>query len=133
MKKDHLGNWTLEKHDQGGALGEVSATAQTVGGKFVLVSFTIEFLNIDSGQKVVVFEVRDNKRGNQITIANEGIVIKDADAYPYIETAFEKSLEVEPLCIGEDVIHRHTCAFEKVRDWTIKNAEETMKQMYNNE
>jgi len=78
-------------------------------------------------------QVRDNKHGVQNTYLNEGVQFKDAHAYPYIETAFEAPLEVEPLCIGEDVFHRGNCAFEKVRDWTIKNAEETMRQMYNNE
>jgi len=130
MKKDHLGNWTLEKH--GSSVGEVSATAQTVG-TFVLVSFTIEFLNIDSGQNYVVIEVRDSEGGVQITILNEGVEIKDADAYPYVETAFEAPLVVEPLCIGEDVFHRGTCAFDKVKEWATNNAEETMRQILNNE
>jgi len=130
MKKDHLGNWTLEK--VGSSVGEVSATAQTVG-TFVLVSFTIEFLNIDSGTNYVVIEVRDSEGGVQITILNEGIEIKDAHAYPYVQTAFEAPLKVEPLCIGEDVFHRNTCAFDKVKEWATNNAEETMRQILNNE
>ena len=80
-----------------------------------------------------VVEVRDSKGGKQLTEMNEGIRIRDAHAYPYIETAFEKPLEIEPLCIGEDANDRYTCAFKKVRDWATKNAEETLKQMQNNE
>jgi len=64
---------------------------------------------------------------------NEGVEFKDAHAYPYIETAFEAPLEVEPLCIGEDVYHRGNCAFDKVKEWATNNAEETMRQMLNNE
>ena len=78
-------------------------------------------------------QVRDIRQGVQNTYLNEGVQFKDADAYPYIETAFEEPLVVEPLCIGEDLTHRNTCAFEKVKEWATNNAEETLRQMLNNE
>ena len=91
------------------------------------------FLSIFLSSKCFVLEVRDSEDGVQITILNEGIEIKDAHAYPYVETAFEAPLKVESLCIGEDVMHRHTCAFDKVKEWATNNAEETMRQILNNE
>jgi len=131
VHKDHLGNLTPVIFDPEGFLGEVTVTTQIVDGKFLLVSFTIEFKNKDTGPMKFAVEVRNVKRGTQTTYLNEGVWIKDADAYPYIETAFEEPLEIEPLCIGEDVIHRNTCAFDKVREWATRNAEETLRQMLN--
>jgi len=131
--KDHLGNLTPVIFDPEGFLGEVTVTTQIVDGKFLLVSFTVEFKNKDTGPMKFAVEVRDTNHGAQVTYLNEGVWIKDADAYPYIETAFEEPLEIEPLCIGEDANDRRTCAFKKVRDWATKNAEETLRQMQNNE
>jgi len=133
IHRDHLGNLTPVTFDPEGFLGEVTITTQIVDGKFLLVSFTIEFKNKDTGPMKFVVEVRDVKGGVQVTEMNEGIRIRDADAYPYIETAFEEPLEIEPLCIGEDATDRYTCAFKKVQDWATKNAEETLRQMQNNE
>ena len=133
LKKDHLGNLTPVIYDPEGFIGEVTITSQIVDGKFLLVSFTIEFKNKDTGPMKFVVEVRDNKNGRQITEFNEGVEIIDAHAYPYVETAFEEPLVVEPLCIGEDVFHRNTCAFDKVKEWATNNAEETLRQMLNNE
>jgi len=133
LHKDHLGNLTPVIYDPEGFLGEVTVTAQIVGGKFWLVSFTIDFKNKDTDPMKFGIQVRDNKHGVQNTYLNEGVLFKDAHAYPYIETAFEAPLEVEPLCIGEDVNHRGNCAFDKVKEWATNNAEETMRQMLNNE
>ena len=96
-------------------------------------SFTIEFKNIGTEPMKFAVQVRDIKHGVQNTYLNEGVQFKDADAYPYVETAFEPPLEVEPLCIGEDVFHRGNCAFDKVKEWATNNAEETMRQIMNNE
>jgi len=133
VHKDHLGNLTPVIFDPERFIGEVTITAQIVNGKFLLVSFTIEFKNKDTGPMKFAVEVRDTNHGAQVTYLNEGVRIKDAHAYPYVETAFEEPLEIEPLCIGEDPNERYTCAFKKVRDWATKNAEETLRQMLNNE
>ncbi len=133
VHKDHLGNLTPVIFDPEGFLGEVTVTTQIVDGKFLLVSFTIEFKNKDTGPMKFAVEVRDVNGGRQLTEMNEGVRIRDAHAYPYIETAFEELLEIEPLCIGEDANNRYSCAFKKVRDWATKNAEETLRQMQNNE
>jgi len=92
VHKDHLGNLIPVIFDPERFLGEVTVTTQIVDGKFLLVSFTIEFKNKDTGPMKFAVEVRDVKRGAQTTYLNEGVWIKDADAYPYIETAFEKPL-----------------------------------------
>jgi len=133
VHKDHLGNLTLVKNDPEGFLGEVTVTANVVGGKFWLVTFTVEFMNKDTEPMKFAVQVRDIKHGVQNTYLNEGVQFKDADAYPYVETAYEKPLKVKSLCIEDDVFHRYTCAFEKVKEWTIRNAEETMRQILNNE
>ena len=133
LHKDHLGNLTPVIYDPEGFLGEVTITANVLGGKFWFVSFTIDFKNKDTDPMKFGIQVRDNKLGVQNTYLNEGVQFNDAHAYPYIETAFEAPLEVEPLCIGEDVFHRGNCAFDKVKEWATNNAEETMRQIMNNE
>ncbi len=133
LQKDHLGNLTPVITDPEGYLGEVTVTANIIGGKFWIVSFTIEFKNIGTDPMKVGVQVRDNKKGTRNFYFNEGIKFIDAHAYPSIETKFEAPLKVEPLCIGEDVFHRHNCAFDKVKDWATNNAEETLRQMQNNE
>jgi len=133
LHKDHLGNLTPVLYDPEGFIVNYTVTAQVVGDKFWLVSFTIEFANKDTDPMKFGIQVRDNKHGVQNTYLNEGVQFKDAHAYPYIETAFEAPLEVEPLCIGEDVFHRGNCAFDKVKEWATGNAEETMRQIMNNE
>jgi len=133
LHKDHLGNLTPVIIDPEGYLGEVTVTSNVRDGKFWIVSFTIEFKNKDTDPMKFGIQVRDNKHGVQNTYLNEGVQFKDAHAYPYIETAFEAPLEVEPLCIGEDVFHRGNCAFDKVKEWATNNAEETMRQIMNNE
>jgi len=52
--KDHLGNLTPVIFDPERFLGEVTVTTQIVDGKFLLVSFTIEFKNKDTGPMKVV-------------------------------------------------------------------------------
>ena len=49
------------------------------------------------------------------------------------KAAFEAPLEVGKLCLNEDSSKRHTCAFDKVKDWTIQNAEQTLAEMYGEE
>lgn len=63
-------------------------------------------------------------------IFNEGMYVDDLYAYPEIEMSFESPLQYEPLCLNEDSTKRNTCAFDMVRDWTIKQAEETLRQMH---
>jgi len=58
---------------------------------------------------------------------------KDSDAYPKVETAYDAPIEVEPLCFGQNNIDRNSCAFAKIKDWTTRNAEETLKQMMCNQ
>jgi len=48
------------------------------------------------------------------------------------ETSYEPPLEIAPLCLNENPNKRYTCAFDKVKDWTIKNAEEKLKEIYDN-
>ena len=42
---------------------------------------------------------------------------------------YEKPLELESLCLNENPNKRYTCAFDKVREWTIKNAEKTLSEL----
>ncbi len=75
--------------------------------------------------------VWDSKRNSWQNYYNHGIQVEDPDAYPYVKTSYEKPIMVEPLCIGEDATHRDTCAFEKVKDWSTQNAEDTLNDILN--
>ena len=75
---------------------------------------------------------REGEEGGQSTFwFNEGVEIIDSDAYPSIETEFEKPLEIDSLCLNEDPNYRYSCGFAKILERTIQNAEETLWQMLN--
>jgi uncharacterized repeat protein (TIGR01451 family) len=77
--------------------------------------------------RVVVW---DNQGGVSNYIFNDGIFVQDIYAYPQVETSFEAPLEYDKLCLNQDEKKRYTCAFDKVRDWTIRQAEDKLKQLY---
>jgi hypothetical protein len=115
--------------DPEGYLGEVTSTTQIVNdGRHLSVSVTIEFKKPTPGM-ILNIEVRDSGGGYRDFKFNDGIAIADAYAYPLIETSYEQPLEIEPLCLNENPNKRYTCAFDKVRDWTIKKAKATLEQI----
>ena len=137
--------WDLTVYNPFEEIGDgVTATVQSVGQSFVTASFNIPFLIPGSvgthdgvGQphennRHLHVTVWDNNRGSSNYIFNDGIYVDDIYAYPQIEVSYEKPLHIEPLCLNENSNKRYTCAFDKVREWTIKNAEATLEEMTNN-
>jgi len=136
------GNWDLTVYNPFGEIGDdVTVTVQSVGQSFVTASFNIPFLIPGSvGTPDGIGDPQENNRHIHVTvwdsnggasnyIFNEGIYVDDIYAYPQVETSYEEPLEVEKLCLNENPNKRYTCAFEKVREWTIKNAEKTLSQL----
>ncbi len=135
-------NWVLTVYNPFGEIADdVTVTVQPVGQSFVTASFNIPFLIPGSvGTHDGIGDPQENNRHIHVTvwdsnggasnyIFNEGIYVDDIYAYPQVETSYEKPLEVEKLCLNENPNKRYTCAFDKVREWTIKNAEETLSQL----
>ncbi len=129
IQKDHLGEWVLSVDDPEGYLGEITYSVQIINDKFLQVSFTIDFKHKDIPPMQLAVELRDIKHGLRVFYFNDGVQFKDSHAYPYVETKFEPPLEIEPLCLNEDSTYRHSCAFAKVREWTIGNAEQAMQDI----
>ena len=71
-----------------------------------------------------------SKGGSARNIFNEGVFVNDIYAYPHIEASYMPPMDVEPLCVNENPNKRYTCTFDKVKQWTIQNAEERLKQIY---
>jgi len=134
-------NWDLTVYNPFGEIGEVTVTVQSVGQSFVTASFNIQFLIPGSvGTPDGIGDPQENNRNIHVTvwdsnggasnyIFNEGIYVDDIYAYPEIETSYEEPLEIEKLCLNENPNKRYTCAFDKVREWTIKNAEKALSQI----
>jgi len=80
---------------------------------------------------IISTNVWDSNRNSWQNYYNHGVEVEDPDAYPYVKTSYEKPIMVEPLCIGEDATNRITCAFEKVKDWSTQNAEDTLNDILN--
>jgi hypothetical protein len=115
--------------DPDGYLGDVTSTTQIVNdGKHLGASISALFIKPTPGM-ILNIEVRDSGGGYRDFKFNDGIEIADAYAYPSIETSYEQPLEIAPLCLNENPNKRYTCAFDKVRDWTIKNAEAALEQI----
>ncbi len=131
MKGNHLREWTPVIFDPEGFLGEVTVTTQIVSDKFLSVSYTIEFKNKQTPPMKVGVQLRDDKNGVRNFYFNEGVKFNDSDAYPYVETSFEQSIEVKPLCINPQSHDRDSCGFELVRDWTQKKAQDLLNDMQN--
>ncbi len=135
-------NWVLTVYNPFGEIGDdVTVTVQSVGQSFVTASFNIPFLIPGSfGTPDGIGDPQENNRHIHVTvwdsnggasnyIFNEGMYVDDIYAYPQVETSYETPLEIEPLCLNENPNKRYTCAFDKVREWTIKNAEETLSKL----
>ncbi len=111
----------------------MTVTTQIIDDKFWIVSFTVDFKNKDTGPMMFGFQSRDTYNAVRNWYLNEGVEFKDSDAYPSIVTEFEKSLEIDSLCLNEDPTYRNSCAFAEIRDRAIQLAEETLRQMLNGE
>jgi len=134
-------NWVLTVYNPFGEIGDVTVTVQSVGQSFVTASFNIPFLipgsvgtpdgigNPQENNRHIHVTVWDSNGGANNYIFNEGIYVDDIYAYPQVETSYEEPLEVKPLCLNENPNKRYTCAFDKVREWTIKNAEKALSQI----
>jgi len=130
LRKDIFDNWKIAVFDDTGKIGTpVTFSTQVIDNYRLGTSITVPFNNIDTPPLKLWVQVRDDYNGIRNFYFNEGVQFKDADAYPYVETTFEAPIEVEPLCLDENPNHRDTCAFEKVKQLTIKNAEETLRQI----
>jgi len=129
LQKDHLDNWTMTIIDPDGYLGDVTSTTQIVNDrKHLGASISALFIKPTPGM-ILNIEVRDSGGGYRDFKFNDGITIADAYAYPSIQTSYESPLEIKPLCLNENPNKRYTCAFEKVREWTIKNAEKALSEL----
>jgi len=139
--KDHLGSWTLDWYDPDDYISDPGDAApadivfvpQIIDNNLLGTSFTIDFKNKDTGQLKMGIQVRDSYGGVRNFFFNEGVEFIDADAYPTVETAYEAPIEVESLCFGQNNPDRNSCQFAKMKDWTTQNAEETLRQMTNNQ
>jgi len=127
ITKDHLGEWSLDVSDPGGYLGEITYTTQQIDNYRLGVSFTIDFMNKAIDKAWLWVQLRDFSNGVRNFYFNEGIKFVDVDGYPSVNTAYDKPIKVEPLCINEDSSQRNSCAFEKVRDWTTKSAQKNTR------
>jgi len=107
--------------------GEITFTAD-IEGDFLLTSFTIVFKNKDTGELIIGIQVRDVELGVRTFWFNEGVEFKDSDAYPSIETEYEKSLEIAPLCLNEDPDYRYSCAFAEKVQLEIERAEKLLAE-----
>ncbi|HSG74273.1 MAG TPA: hypothetical protein VLA01_03645 [Nitrosopumilaceae archaeon] len=129
LQKDHLDNWTMKVIDPNGFLGEVTSATQIVSdARYLSASATIEFKKPTPGM-ILNIEVRDSNGGYRDFKFNDGVAIVDVYAYPSIETSYELPLVIKPLCLNENSNKRYTCAFDMIRDWTIKNAEDTLQEI----
>jgi len=138
-------NWDLTVYNPFGEIDgdEVSVTVQSVGHSFVTATFNIPFLIPGSvGTHDGIGDPHENNRHLHVTvwdsnggvsnyIFNEGVYVDDIYAYPQIETSYDEPLEYEALCLNENPNKRYTCAFDLVKEWTTKQAEEKLKQIYN--
>jgi len=129
------GDWTISWYDPQDFIqdpdddprGEITFTAD-IEGSFLLTSFTIDFKNKDTGELVIRIQVGDEERGQRTFWFNEGVEIIDSDAYPSIETEFEKPLEIDSLCLNEDPDYRYSCAFAKKLQLEIERAEKLLAE-----
>ena len=133
--------WETTINNPYGEIGEVTTTVQEVGQSFLAVSFNIEFLipgSIGTADGIRVAHennrflhvtVWDSNRGISNYIFNEGIYVDDIYAYPKVEASYDAPLEIEKLCLNENTNKRYTCAFDKVREWAIKNAEKALLEI----
>lgn len=135
-------NWGLTTTNPFEEIGEVSVTVQPIGNSFVSATFNIPFLISGSvgtpdgigdpqvNNRHLHVTVWDNIGGLSNYIFNDGVYVEDIYAYPQADVSFDAPLEYEELCLNENANKRYTCAFDKVKDWTIKNAEEKLKEIY---
>ena len=135
-------DWQVTKDDPSGMLGDVTGTVQVVDASRIQYTFNIQFITpasigtVDGNAEppednmILVTEIRDNNGGVGRNIFNEGVFVNDIYAYPQVDASYMPSVKVQPLCLNEDSTDRNTCAFELVRQWTIKQAEEKLKEIY---
>ena len=135
-------DWQVTKVDPNGMLGDVTGTVQVVDASRIQYTFNIQFITpasigtVDGNAEppednmILVTEIRDSNGGAGRNIFNEGVFVNDIYAYPQVEASYAPSVKVEQLCLNEDSTDRNTCAFEQVRQWTIKQAEEKLKEIY---
>jgi len=133
--------WETTINNPYGEIGEVTTTVQEVGQSFLSVTYNIEFLipgSIGTADGIRVphennrflhVTVWDSNRGISNYIFNEGVYIDDIYAYPKVEASYDAAIELEPLCLNENANKRYTCAFDKVREWTIKNGEKALLEI----
>jgi len=135
-------NWDLTVYNPFGEIGDdVTVTVQLVGQSFVTASFNIPFLIPGSigtpdgvgvpqeNNRHIHVTVWDSNGGASNYIFNEGIFVDDIYVYPQVETSFDESLEYDQICVNENINKRYSCAFDKVREWTIKNAEKALSEL----
>ena len=135
-------DWQVTKVDPNGMLGDVTGTVQVVDASRIQYTFNIQFITpasigtVDGNAEppednmILVTEIRDSNGGAGRNIFNEGVFVNDIYAYPQVDASYALPVKVAPLCLNEDPTDRNTCAFEQVRQWTIKQAEEKLKEIY---
>jgi len=126
IQKDISGEWKLKKDDSEGRLGDITFTVQEVGTQFLSVSFSIDFKNLSTDKMWLWVELRDTNRGVNLFFFNDGVKFIDIDVYPEVQTAFEPSLKLEPLCLNENLDYRYSCAFAKKVQLEIERAEKLL-------
>jgi len=124
-----------------GEIGEVTTTVQEVGQSFLAVSFSVEFLIPGSigtadgtgvpheNNRHLHVTLWDSNRGISNYIFNEGVYVDDIYAYPIVDASYEEPLEYDEICVNENINKRYSCAFDKVKQWTTKNAEKALDEM----
>ena len=123
-------DWSLKVTDPQNMLGDVTFTVQIQDNRYLVVSFTIDFVKPTGDNVVLGVHLWDEIRSLRNFYFNEGIEVMDSYAYPTTQTSYEKSLAVPDVCLAEEESnHRTTCVFVNNLLSEQAKAQEILNQM----
>jgi hypothetical protein len=106
-------NWDIKITDPQDYIGDtVTATIQAAGGKYVVMSITIDYKKPTATNYALGVHLADERKASRIFWFNEGVEILDSWAYPSVKAAYEQPLDIPRVCNSEeDPSDRITCTF----------------------
>ena len=123
-------DWKITKTDPQNMLGDVTFTVQIQDNRYLVVSFTIDFVKPTGDNVVLGVHLWDEIRSLRNFYFNEGIEVMDSYAYPTTQTSYEKSLAAPDVCLAEEESnHRTTCVFVNNLLSEQAKAQEILNQM----
>ena len=123
-------DWKITKTDPQGMLGDVSYTVQIQDNRYLVVSFTIDFVKPTGDNVVLGVHIWDEIRSLRNFYFNDGIEIMDSYSYPTIQANYESSLSVPDVCLAEEKSnHRTTCMFVNNMLSEQAKAQEVLNQL----